>query len=97
MESKVDNPNEMNLGLPDNLDYKIILGYEGQQHVDVIVFDTKKFEETGCEFSSEVFRVTLANTSGSCKIITVEKDVKNVHRIDMFSMREYTTLPPNCS
>ena len=84
MGNKVDNLNEMNLGLPEHLDYKIIVGYEGQQHVDVIVFDVNKFEETGCEYESEVFRVTLANTSGACKVITIEKDNKHIHRIERF-------------
>lgn len=75
---------EMNLGLPEDLDYKIILGYEGSSVVDVIVFSKEQFEKTGCEYSSEVFCVTVCNLSGSTKIITQEQDTKSVHRIERF-------------
>ncbi len=83
MESKVEN-HETNLGLPEDLDYKIILGYEGSNVVDVIVFSKEQFEKTGCEYSSEVFRVTVCNLSGSTKVITQEQDTKSSHRIERY-------------
>ena len=83
MESKADR-HEMNLGLPEDLDYKIILGYESSSVVDVIVFSKEQFEKTGCEYASEVFRVTVCNLTGSTKILTLEQDTKSVHKMEKF-------------
>ena len=74
MEDKMDN-------LPEDLDYKIVRGFEGSQTIDIVVFSKKRFEETGCEFESEVFRVTVTNVKGQTSIRVQEEQVTN---IDLF-------------
>jgi len=70
-----------NMSLPEDLDYKIVRGFEGSQTIDVVVFSKKRFEETGCEFESEVFRVTITNTEGKTTIVVAEEHTTN---IDLF-------------
>ena len=67
--------------LPEDLDYKIVRGFEGSQTIDVVVFSKKRFEETGCEFESEVFRVTVTNTEGKTTVVVSEEQTTN---IDLF-------------
>ena len=71
----------MNLGLPEDLDYKIVRGFEGSQTIDIVVFSKKQFEKTGCEFESELFRVTITNVKGHTTIQVKEQHVTN---IDLF-------------
>lgn len=76
------NPDaEDNMHLPEDLDYKIVRGFEGSQTIDIVVFSKEKFEKTGCEFESEVFRVTVTNVKGQTKIRVQEEQVTN---IDLF-------------
>lgn len=70
-----------NMSLPEDLDYKIVRGFEGSRTIDVVVFSKKRFEETGCEFESEVFRVTVTNVEGQTTIIVAEEQTTN---IDLF-------------
>jgi len=67
--------------LPEDLDYKIVRGFEGSHTIDIVVFSKKRFEETGCEFESEVFRVTVTNVKGQTSIRVQEEQVTN---IDLF-------------
>lgn len=64
--------------LPEDLDYKIVRGFEGSFTVDIVVFSKKRFEETGCEFESEVFRVTVTNVKGQTSIRVQEEQVTNI-------------------
>jgi len=64
--------------LPEDLDYKIVRGFEGSQTIDIVVFSKEQFEKTGCEFESEVFRVTVTNVKGQTKIRIQEEQVTNI-------------------
>ena len=76
------NPDEEdNMNLPDDLDYKIVRGFEGSHTVDIVVFSKKRFEETGCEYEAEVFRVRVTNKSGHTEIEVVEEQKTT---IDLF-------------
>ena len=66
---------ENNMSLPEDLDYKIVHGFAGSKTVDIVVFSKKRFEETGCEFEAEVFRVTVSNIEGKTEIIVTEEEV----------------------
>lgn len=69
------------MSLPEDLDYKIVRGFEGSHTIDVVVFSKKRFEETGCEYEAEVFRVRVTNKSGHTEIEVVEEQTTN---IDLF-------------
>jgi hypothetical protein len=71
-----------NLGLPDDLDWKVVVGYLTSSTIDILVFSKKAFEETGCEYESEVFRVTVFNKTGSTGIITQEGNTESVHNME---------------
>ena len=76
------NPDEESkMSLPEDLDYKIVRGFEGSHTVDIVVFSKKQFEETGCEFESEVFRVTVTNIQGTTEVIVLEEQTTT---IDLF-------------
>ena len=69
---------ENNMSLPEDLDYKIVHGFADSNTVDVVVFSKKRFEETGCEFEAEVFRVTISNIQGTTEVVVTEDDVSVV-------------------
>ena len=63
--------------LPDDLDYKIIHGFEDSKTLDVVVFSRELFEKTGCEYEAEVFRVTVENISGTTNVVVNEETVSS--------------------
>ena len=80
MHHNPDEEDKMN-NLPEDLDYKIVRGFEGSHTVDIVVFSKKRFEETGCEYEAEVFRVRVTNKSGQTEIEVVEEQKTT---IDLF-------------
>ena len=66
------------MSLPEDLDYKIVRGFEGSQTIDIVIFSKEQFEETGCEFESEVFRITVTNVKGQTDIQVQEEQVTNI-------------------
>ena len=83
MDNKVKDI-DATLGLPDDLDWKLVVGYSTSSTIDIIVFSKKAFEETGCEYESEVFRVTVFNKTGSTSITAKEGNTESVHTLGTF-------------
>ena len=53
--------------LPNNLDFKIIHPLN-QRTKEIIIFDIDLFEQTGSEVESQVFSISITNTSGDTEV-----------------------------
>lgn len=60
--------------LPENLDYKIIMGFEWSPTVSIVIIDKDKFEETGSEIESAIFSVEVYNNKGNTEVRVTEGD-----------------------
>lgn len=83
-DKKLKNVNELNKGLPDHLDYKLVMGYSNTRVIDVIVFDKEVFEATGSEYEAEVFRVTICNIAGTTKVQVTDEDIQSEVKMEVF-------------
>ena len=87
--------------LPENIDFRVVHGFQNTSTTDVVLFNTDTFEKTGCEFEAEVFRITITNLEGRTRLEVKAKDHEQALVIGEGDVKDwppsYFSLPPNCS